>query len=114
MKDKENPKDYLYVDIVEAKPNPLFTEEQRQSVRFLRYNRSIPCAECGKRRRIMWTLLVSFHAQSLTSFGTPSVMGAHPPLTPVCGDHPLSAAPLPPEKPKRKEKPRESDALPRL
>ena len=45
------PADFLQVEICEAKPNKLFTEDQRQGIRFLRYSRSVPCAECGKRRR---------------------------------------------------------------
>jgi hypothetical protein len=43
----------LAVEILEAKPNSMFTEEQRATVRFLRFNRRVRCAECGKRLKVM-------------------------------------------------------------
>lgn len=79
----------LAVEILEAKPNAMFTEEMRQAVRFLRYNQSITCVECGKRGKIMWTMLVQFRAQNMTTFVM--VPGeSRPPLTPVCSAHPLA------------------------
>lgn len=91
-KRRELPADFLWVDIVEAKRNKLFTEEQRQSVRFLRYNRSIRCAECGKRRRVMWTMLCTFLASSPAGFTMARGTKRHLPLTPVCGAHPIGPA----------------------
>ncbi len=86
----------LVVEVLEAKPNALFTEQQRAAVRFLRFNQSVPCAECGKRRKVMWTMLCSFYAYD---FNAPGLMlelqtpaHSHLPLAPVCGDHPLSPA----------------------
>lgn len=82
----------LWVDICEARPNKLFTEQQRQAVRFLRYNRRVPCAACGKKVRIHMTMLCQFKAGDLGgSFGELKFYPkSFPPLTPVCGDHPVA------------------------
>lgn len=82
----------LVVEILEAKPNPLFTEPQRQCVRFLRYNQHIPCAECGKKRRVMWTMLYQFKCGDMKNslFTLQFSTKSHAPLTPVCDDHPLA------------------------
>ena len=84
----------LCVQILEAKPNPMFTEEQRASVRFLRFNQTVPCAECGHRRKVMWTMLCEFYAYNFNEPGLvmPKPEKKHPPLAPVCGDHPLEPA----------------------
>ena len=83
----------LAVYIGEAKPNPMFTEEQRATVRFLTYNKSVRCAECGKRTKYHWTALYEFEAVSLGEPLVPVRSGlVHPPLTPVCGNHPISPA----------------------
>lgn len=90
----------LAVEILEAKENPLFTEEMRQAVRFLRYNQAIPCVECGKKRRIMWTMLCQFKAADTSGMSFSLKMGqSRAPLTPVCSDHPM--APDWPEKEKK-------------
>lgn len=81
----------LVVQILEAKPNKMFTEEQRSWVRFLRYSRSVPCAECGKRRRIHWTMLCSFIAKNMGQFVLTGET-VRMPLTPVCSEHPLAVA----------------------
>jgi len=91
--------DLLYVNVCEAKPNPMFTEAQRASIRFLLYNKSVPCAECGKKRRKHWTMMCEFLAHSMGvdhPFAIKSGL-VHPPLAPVCGDHLLAPAwPEPP------------------
>lgn len=94
MKAKKGKKrlDILWVDIIEAKPNKLFTEAQRQTVRFLRYNRAIPCAECNKKRRVMWTMICTFTAKNMGLLALTDSGKEHPPLTPVCGAHPLAPA----------------------
>jgi hypothetical protein len=93
MKTKTKKQTILYVQILEAKPNPMFTENQRQGVRFLKYNQPVACAECGKRLRILWTALWAFRSPRLEGqFVIPNNTQIHPPLTPVCGDHPLSPA----------------------
>jgi hypothetical protein len=80
----------LTVELLEAKPNPMFTEWQRQATRFLRYSKYVPCAECGKKAKVMWTQLFSFRCMDKGSFIVAQFTGKiHPPLTPVCGDHPL-------------------------
>ena len=82
----------LAVELLEAKPNPLFTEDQRALVRFLRYYElgkplKVACAHCGKRKTVLWTQLCSFR------IAEPSVMilkrgeKVYPPLTPVCQTH---------------------------
>ena len=82
----------LQVQILEAKPNKLFSEAQRAAVRFLRFNRSVPCTECGKRRRVMWTMLCEFYAYDFNTPGFTLVKPdkKHPPLDAVCGAHPLA------------------------
>ena len=93
----------LCVDVCEFKPNPLFSEAQRASVRALRFNRFVACAECGKKSRSMWTMLCEFHALTLGSLPIPVNESGkvHPPLTAVCGDHPLCPA-VPENQPKPK------------
>jgi hypothetical protein len=95
MKEKKgkSPK-ILEVQILEAKSNPMFTEELRGVVRFLWFNQTIPCEECGKRRKVMWTMLCDFYAHSLNAPGSGLLETGkkHAPLTAVCGDHPLAPA----------------------
>lgn len=89
----------LQVQLIEAKPNKMFSEDQRASIRFLRYSRAVKCAECGRKRKLHWTSLLSFKAIDMK---TPSFVArsatniVHPPLTPVCTDHPLALAEMPP------------------
>jgi hypothetical protein len=79
------------VQILEAKPNKMFSEQERASVRFLRYNQHVPCAACGKKLRIHWTMLCQFKAGDMgkAQFEMQFYPQGFPPLTPVCGDHPL-------------------------
>ena len=88
----------LQVKLLDAKPNKMFTEWQTATTKFLRYNRAVPCAECGKRSKSHWTQLVSFQAMDMSgsSFVLRSASGkVHAPLTPVCGTHPLAVAEFP-------------------
>lgn len=84
--------DILMVQILEAKPNKMFTEDQRRRIRFLRYNQSIPCAACGRKSKLHWTALYQFKAGDMDSSFLVLKMHAKsfPPLTPVCGKHPLA------------------------
>lgn len=81
----------LCVQILEARPNPMFTEEQRSWVRFLCFNQATPCAACGKRKRTLWTMLCEFKAVDMD--GSIMVAKDYPqafaPLTGVCNDHPI-------------------------
>lgn len=89
--------------IFEAKPNKLFSEEQRATVRFLHYVLPVECAECGRRSKSHWTSTLSFQAMDAKhSFLvlTSATGKVHPPLTPVCGSHPLAAAEAPPLSPR--------------
>ena len=84
----------LAVEILEARPNPMFTEEQRAAVRFLRFNRKVRCVECGKRGTLIWTMLCEFRAYDFNAPGIvmPEPKKKYAPLTAVCGDHPLAPA----------------------
>jgi len=88
-KQAKKEKTLLWVSICEARPNKLFSEEQRQSVRFLIYNKRQPCAECGRKVKRMWTMLCQFRATNMIGDNGKQL---YPPLTPVCGEHPLSPA----------------------
>jgi hypothetical protein len=91
---KEKVPEILAVEIVEAKPNKMFSEEQRAAVRFLRFNQTVPCAECGKRRKVMWTMLCEFYAYNFNApaLVMPKPEKKQPPLAAVCGCHPLAPA----------------------
>jgi hypothetical protein len=89
---KPKPKGLLWVQICEARPNKMFTEAQRQTVRFLRFNRHVPCVACGKQVRIPWTMLCEFKAGDMTGFALQFYPQTFPPLTPVCSDHLLKPA----------------------
>lgn len=82
-------KTILAVEIREAKPNKLFSEDQRAAVRFLLYNQKIACAECGRKVKIMWTMLCQFRCMNMDSHVAKDGEKSHPPLRPVCGEHPL-------------------------
>lgn len=82
----------LAVEIREARPNPLFTEEQRASVRFLRFNQTVECAECGKRRKVMWTMLCEFYAHRMGQRAVIESTKKHRPLSEVCAEHLLAPA----------------------
>jgi hypothetical protein len=95
----------LMVALYEARPNKLFTEEHRRTVRFLRYNQLVACSECGRRSKTHWTVLFSFEAQSL-GFLVPKRSGkVHRPLDPVCRSHILALAPWtsPPAAPRKRK-----------
>lgn len=102
-KQKRKAPPILYVEIREAKPNKMFSEQQRAMVRFLLYNQKVACAACGKKAKTMWTMLCQFKAVDFEN----SIMVAKDfeasfaPLAPVCGDHPLH--PDWPEKKKAKK-----------
>jgi hypothetical protein len=80
------------VQIFEAKPNRMFTEEQRATVRFLRYANAVPCAECGRKSKTHWTLLISFKAKTMAAIIPKDSGKVHMPLTPVCRSHLLAPA----------------------
>lgn len=80
----------LEVSICEAKPNKLFTEEERAWVRFLIYNQRIPCVECGRKVKKMWTMLCQFTCLNMDKLVAHEGKKSHPPLTPVCDEHPLA------------------------
>lgn len=87
------------VVLFEAKPNPMFSEAQRELARFLQYYENgkpveTACAHCGKKQRVLWTQLCSFKAIDFPeSFGplapAPDAK-VFPPLTGVCQTHLLA------------------------
>ena len=80
------------VEIFEARPNRMFTEEQRSVVRFLRYSTAVPFAECGRKSKTHWTLLISFKAKTMAAIIPKDSGKVHMPLTPVCRSHLLGPA----------------------
>jgi len=82
----------LTVQILEAKPHKMFTEAQRAAVRFLRFNRTVACTECGKRRKVMWTMLCEFYAHSAGFLVVKKSTKIHKPMDEVCSDHLLAPA----------------------
>lgn len=92
MKTTKHDDELLYVRLNEPKPNPMFTEWQRQSVRFLTYNKAVPCEECGRRSRHHWTLIVEFIANTMAHIVPFSSGLVHKPLAPVCRAHLLAPA----------------------
>lgn len=93
-KTRINPDSILWVDILEAKPNEMFSEDQRRLVRFLHYSHPVKCAQCGRRRKRHWTLRCSFKARDFDGLLT-KLPESHMPLSPVCPKHLLEAAESP-------------------
>jgi hypothetical protein len=87
----------VWVELIRAKPNKMFSEEQRQTVMFLRYSAPVPCGECGKRSKYHWTMLLSFVAHSMQPgmFILGESGKVHLPFAPVCRGHLLKPAALP-------------------
>jgi hypothetical protein len=92
----------LLVEFLPPKPNPFFTEEQHRATSFIRYSKPVPCAECGRRRKVMWTQRWSFCVMEESTYTLRPSAKIHIPGTPVCTSHILGAALLPP--PERKKK----------
>jgi len=69
-----------------------------RAVVFLRYSQAVPCAECGKRSKYHWTMLLSFAAHRMAPgmFTLAESGQVHIPLAPVCRDHLLLPTALPP------------------
>lgn len=88
------PKDSpLCVEVRECKENKMFSKEQHDWTRFLLYSRPVPCAECGRMAKVMWTMLCQFVAPTLgPGMFKIDLAGcrSHLPLTPVCDAHPLA------------------------
>jgi len=84
----------LCVDIREAAPNKMWSDEERSWIRFLVYSEPVRCAECHKKKKVMWTMLCQFKACTFPEKAFVMVPPAHShmPLTPVCDEHPLAIA----------------------
>jgi hypothetical protein len=51
-----------------------------------------PCAECGRKSKTHWTLLISFKAKTMAAIIAKDSGKVHMPLTPVCRSHLLAPA----------------------
>jgi len=79
----------MKIKYYEAKDNQLFPPEITMLIRFLRPEKAIKCAVCGKKRKLLWTMLVPFKGQIMLQFSMePSDELAA--LTPICDDHPIT------------------------
>jgi hypothetical protein len=101
--------DYNEVHLLLARPNKMFPDWMTERLRFLRYAVAVPCACCGRRRKHHWTMLMNFQAvifgkHQFTAEPEPQV---HPPLAPVCRDHPLAPC-LPQVKKQSRTKPKKN------
>ncbi|HTA46368.1 MAG TPA: hypothetical protein VK789_28190 [Bryobacteraceae bacterium] len=76
--------------IAEAAPNKMFSEEQRERVRFLRFEKAVPCCECGKRRKTHWTSRAPFRALTMATIVPIDSGRIHIGIAPVCRDHLLA------------------------
>jgi hypothetical protein len=88
-KSKETIPFFQEVHLLDPKPNKMFPQWMTDRLRFLRFYNAVACAECGKKSKRMWTMLVQFKAQTMSQFAM--IDGkSQAPLTPVCTDHPLA------------------------
>lgn len=72
-----------------AEDNPMFPSELKFLIRFVRPEKEMKCAMCGKKTKKLWTMLVPFRPQNMNQFAlVPS--DELKALTAVCEDHPLS------------------------
>lgn len=78
----------MNIKYYEAKDNPMFPPEITMMIRFIRPEKRIKCAVCGKKRKKLWTMLVPFKGQTMQPYVMiPSdELNA---LTPICEDHPM-------------------------
>lgn len=87
-----DPQRSITVEVFEARPNKLFTEEMRQLIRFLRFSEAVLCAECGTKRKTHWTMTVPFkaHTWPKNSFALQESGTIHQPGNQVCRQHLLA------------------------
>jgi hypothetical protein len=80
----------LEVRLLSAKPNRMFPEWMTERVRFLRFSDSVPCAECGRKRKHHWTMLCAFQAHTMAPLIAKKSGTVHLPLAAVCRQHLLA------------------------
>jgi len=79
----------MEIKYYETKDNPMLPPEITMLIRFVRPEKAIKCAVCGKKRKKLWTMLVPFRGQTTLQFSLePSDELAA--LTPICDDHPMA------------------------
>ncbi len=72
-----------------AKDNPMFPPEFTLMVRFVRPEKAMKCAMCGKKTKKLWTMLVPFKPQNMQQFKMDSGDELKA-LTVVCEKHPMA------------------------
>lgn len=72
-----------------VKDNPMFPPEVTMLIRFVRPEKTVKCAVCGKKRKRLWTMLVPFKGHTMHQFATTPGDELEA-LTPVCQDHPMA------------------------
>ena len=75
-----------------AKDNPMFAPQMTALIRFAHYEKPVTCVHCGKKTRRHWTMLCPFTVPTEQAFQLVPSKIEHPPLTPVCTDHPFAPA----------------------
>lgn len=75
------------IEVFDAKPNPMFSPELTAVTKFLRYEKAVPCAFCGRKSRYHWTTLIKFKAGEMGPFAIRWSETAFEPMTPVCRGH---------------------------
>lgn len=104
MKKQPNP-DYNEVQILNPKPNKMFPDWMSQRVRFMRFQKYVPCTHCGKRSRLHWTMLMTFQVAEPRQFTLVNSERVFMPMVPVCTSHLLDPCmPFLEPEPKRKAK----------
>jgi len=74
-------------EIFEAAPNKLFSTEQTNLVRFLKFKESVPCCFCGKKKKNHWTMRCNFKVADLEPFALKYGEKTYCPGSPVCTKH---------------------------
>lgn len=73
-----------------AKLNDMFSPELTALVRFVRSDKPMACAHCGRKIRIgdaAWTCLVPFRVMDWGTFALKPANDVTPALAPICGKH---------------------------
>lgn len=78
----------MNIQYYEAEENQMFSPALTMLIRFVRPEKAIKCAICGKPRKKLWTMLVPFRGQEMHQF-TMAQSDELEALTPICEDHPL-------------------------
>lgn len=78
----------MKIEYYEAKENQMFSSEVTMLIRFVRPEKAMKCAVCGKKSKHLWTMLVPFKGQTMHQFSM-TASDELEALTPICDDHPM-------------------------